>query len=76
MHLLGETIEVREQMDRFTKNLESKIGNNLIPTFNATDPGDIYYVSFGTTVEEDIEDLSHGDNFTTLGILMTDIWKT
>ena len=36
--LTKETSEVREQMDKFTKNLESKIGNNLIPTFEVAHP--------------------------------------
>ena len=33
-----ETTKVREQMDKLTKNLESKIGNNLIPTFEVPHP--------------------------------------
>ena len=53
-------------MDRFTRKLESKIGNNLIPTFDGTNPGNVYFISFGTTVEEEMEDLPYGDDFTTL----------
>ena len=51
--LSKERIKVREQMDKFSKNLESKIGNNLIPTFEVAHPGKIYYTPFGTTVKED-----------------------
>ena len=61
-----ETIEMREQMDRFMRKLESKIGNNLIPTFDGTNPGSVYFTSFGTTVEEEMEDLPYGDDFTTM----------
>ena len=64
--LSKETVEMREQMDRFTRKLESKIGNNLIPTFDGTNPGSVYFTSFGTTVEEEMEDLPYGDDFTTL----------
>ena len=53
-------------MDRFTKKLESKIGNNLIPTFDGINPGNVYFTSFGTKVEEEMEDLPYGDDFTTL----------
>ena len=60
-----ETNEVREQMDEFTKNLESKIGNSLIPTFHAVDPGNIYYTPFSTTVKDDWKDLPYGNDFTT-----------
>ena len=58
--------EVREQMDKFTKNLVSRIGNSMIPTFDAADPGNIYYTPFGTTIKDDWEDLPYGDDFTTL----------
>ena len=64
--LSKEAIEIREQMSKFTRKLESRIGNNLIPTFDGTDPGNIYFTSFGTTVEEEMEDLPYGDDFTTL----------
>ena len=64
--LSKETTEVREQMDKFTKKLESKIGNNLIPTFEVAYPENIYYTPFGTTVKDDWQELPYGDDFTTL----------
>ena len=64
--LSKETTEVREQVDKFTKNLESKIGNSLIPTFDIVEPGNIYYTTFGTTVKDDWKDLPYGGDFTTL----------
>ena len=42
-----ETNEVREQMDEFTKNLESKIGSSFILTFDIVDQGNIDYTFFG-----------------------------
>ena len=59
---------MREQMDRFTRKLESKIRNNLIPTFDGTNPGRVYFTSFGTTVEKEMEDLPYEDEFTILRI--------
>ena len=41
------TNEVREQMDKFTKNLESKIGSSFILTFDIVDQGNIDYTFFG-----------------------------
>ena len=66
--LSKETTEVREQIDEFTKNLESRIGKSSIPTFDTTDLGNIYYTPFGTTIKDDREDLPYGDDFTTLKI--------
>ena len=64
--LSKETNEVKEQMHKFTKNLESRIGNNLIPTFEVAHPENVYYTPFGTTVKDDWEELPYGDDFTTL----------
>ena len=55
-------------MDKFTKNLESRIGNSLIPTFGAVDQGNISYTPFGTTVKDNWEDLPYGNDFTTLNM--------
>ena len=64
--LSKEIFKVREHTDKFTRKLKSNIGNNLIPTFDGINPGNVYYTSFGTTVEEEMEDLPYGDDFTTL----------
>ena len=55
-------------MDSFTKKLESKIGNNLIPTFDEVNLGNIYYQPFGTSIDEDDEVLPYRDDFTNLKI--------
>ena len=44
--LSKETSEVKEQMHKFTKNLDFRIGNNLIPTFEVAHPENIYYTPF------------------------------
>ena len=60
------TSEVRDQMDKFTKNLESRIGNNTIPKIDTINAKNIYYTPFGATTGEDVEDLPYGDDFTAL----------
>ena len=58
-----ESIEVKNQMIKFTKNLEAKIGNNSVPIFEPSNRGGIYYSLFGAVVDEDSVELPYGDDF-------------
>ena len=58
-----ESREVKNQMMKFTKNLEAKIGNSTIPVFEASKPESIYYLPFGTAIDDDSGDLPYGDDF-------------
>ena len=58
-----ESLELKNQMMKFTKSLEAKIGNSSVPLFEASKPENIYYSPFGATIEDDSVDLTCGDNF-------------
>ena len=45
--------ELKDQMKKFTNNLEAKIGNNFMPIFEPSNLGKIYYSPFDTIIEED-----------------------
>ena len=59
-------------MLKFTKNLENKIGNSTIPVFEASKPENIYYLPFGSTIEDDSMDLPYGDDFMDLDVKKID----
>ena len=48
-----ESSEVKSLMAKFTKKLKSKLGNNIIPMFDPANTENIYYIPFGSDVEED-----------------------
>ena len=58
-----DTLELKNQMMKFTKNLEAKIGNSTIATFEASKPESIFYSPFGATNDKDLVDLQYGDKF-------------
>ena len=58
-----ESLELKNQMMKFTKNLEAKIGNSTVLVFEASKPENIYYSPFGATIEDESVNLPYGDNF-------------
>ena len=58
-----ESLELKNQMKKFTKNLEAKKGNSKVPVFEASKLESIYYSPFGATIEDDSVDFPYGDNF-------------
>ena len=60
--LSNETNELKDQMAKFTKKLESKVANSVI----SNNPENIYYTPFRVKMEEDSVDLPHWNDFTDL----------
>ena len=58
-----ESFEVKDQMMKFTKNLEAKIGDKSVPIFEPRNPEGIYYSPFGAVIDEDSVDSPYGDDF-------------
>ena len=56
-----QTPELQSQMEKFTSNLQSKIGNDKIPVFDPGKPDEIYYKPFGDSILEDEVALPYGD---------------
>ena len=67
-----ESSELSDQMKTFMRNLESKIGNSTIPTFQPSTPDNIYFSPFGAEAEEDSISLPYGDDFTSLDAMEID----
>ena len=63
-----ESFKVKNQMMKFTKNLEAKIGDNSAPIFEPNNPESIYYLLFGAVIDEDSVDLPYGDDFKDLDV--------
>ena len=57
-----ESFEVKNQMMKFTKNLEAKIENNTLPVFELNNLESIYYSPFIAVIDEDSVDLQYGDS--------------
>ena len=68
-----ESLELKSQTIKFTKNLEEKIGNSTVPVFEASKPESIYYSPFGAIIEDDSVDLPYGDNFMDLNAREIDL---
>ena len=59
--LAMQTPELQSQMEKFTSNLQSKIGNDKIPIFDPGKPDEIYYKPFRENVLEEEVALTYGD---------------
>ena len=59
--LAMQTPELQSQMEKFTSNLQSKIGNDKIPIFDPGKPDEIYYKPFGDSILEEKVALPCGD---------------
>ena len=56
-----QTPELQSQMEKFTSNLQSKMGNDKIPIFDPGKPDEIYYKPFGDSILEEKVALPCGD---------------
>ena len=56
-----QTPELQSQMEKFTSNLQSRIGNEKMSIFNPGKSDEIYYKAFGDNILEEEVTLPYGD---------------
>ena len=60
--LSEQTPELQSQINKFTLSLESNVGNNKVPIFDPSKPGEIYCKPFGDDILEEGNALPYGDD--------------